>query len=568
MNNNSKAHEENDLRLTQLNAIVKAAKLGLWDMWIIKDDPINPVNAFTWSDEFRLLMGYSDEKDFPNLFSSWSERIHPDDFDMVMDRFEKHMLDNTGKTPYDIEYRVFKKNGECIYIRDFCDVIRDENGEAIRVAGAIEDITKRNQDITEIKESQEKLEQREKKLEALNKMAVAFLSQSDTTFETLMTNEVRFITDIMNLDKVSVWRNFEKADGLHSSMIYRWNSEFGGTTEPPPVFKDVTYAQYAPSWEKMLSDGQSINGPSRLMPEREAATLAAFGAVSAFVTPIFFSNAFWGFVLFADGHNERYFDNESAEMMRSAAFLFANAVMRAEMEREIATAEERTKLMLDSSPLGCNIWDQNLNLIACNEAVVNLLGLKNKQEYFERFYDFSPEYQPDGKRSSDEGLRLVKKAFAEGTISFEWMHQKSDGTPLPSEITLVRVNYGSGYVLAGYTRDLRHIKAMEQKVAEAHNRAKILLDKTPLCCQLWDDSFRKIDCNEEALRLFGFKDKQDFLAGHSELYPEYQPDGQLSVEKAKMYVKQAFTEGNCSFDWTYKLSYGLLLPAQVVLVKV
>jgi signal transduction histidine kinase/DNA-binding response OmpR family regulator/PAS domain-containing protein len=148
------------------------------------------------------------------------------------------------------------------------------------------------------------------------------------------------------------------------------------------------------------------------------------------------------------------------------------------------------------------------------------------------------------------------------------MHQKSDGTPLPAEITLVRVNYGSGYVLAGYTRDLSRRKALEKSVAEANERTKILLDSTPLCCQLWDDSFRKIDCNEEAIRLFGFKDKQDFLEGHSVLYPEYQPDGQLSVEKAKMYVKQAFTEGYCTFGWTYKLSDGSLLPAQVVLVKV
>jgi signal transduction histidine kinase len=40
---------------------------------------------------------------------------------------------------------MFKKDGECIFIRDFGNAIRDEEGYTIRVAGALEDITERKQ---------------------------------------------------------------------------------------------------------------------------------------------------------------------------------------------------------------------------------------------------------------------------------------------------------------------------------------------------------------------------------------------------------------------------------------
>ena len=91
------------------------------------------------------------------------------------------------------------------------------------------------------------------------------------------------------------------------------------------------------------------------------------------------------------------------------------------------------------------------------------------------------------------------------------------------------------------------LEIMVDEISKANERAKILLDKTPLCCRLWDKNLNLIDCNEAAVRLFGFKDKHDYLKRHSELYPEYQPDGQRSEEKITKCVKQAFEEGGCSF---------------------
>jgi len=178
---------------------------------------------------------------------------------------------------------------------------------------------------------------REKDLkDALNKAAIMFLSQNFDDFEGIMTKGIGIIADIAGLDRISVWRNYEKPDGLHIGQMYRWDRVSKGTTEPTPELEDVTYKELAPRWEIIFSKGEVVNGPARLLPE--ALVLKAFGCVSVYVQPLFINNAFWGFVLFEDRRDERYFEEDITEMMRSAAFLCTNTAIRYEIEQKLKDA--------------------------------------------------------------------------------------------------------------------------------------------------------------------------------------------------------------------------------------
>jgi PAS domain S-box-containing protein len=130
-----------ELQITKLKLAVQATKIGLWDMEVIQGNAVNSENEVIWSDEFRSMLGFSDENDFPNLRCSWNNRLHPEDKDSVLESFNKHLLDTTGKTPYDVECRALKKDGEYAYFRDSGETIRDENGNPVRIAGALMDIT-------------------------------------------------------------------------------------------------------------------------------------------------------------------------------------------------------------------------------------------------------------------------------------------------------------------------------------------------------------------------------------------------------------------------------------------
>ncbi|MCL2852258.1 MAG: PAS domain-containing protein [Defluviitaleaceae bacterium] len=131
----------NEMQLAKMNLMVKATKIGMWDMDVIKDDPTDLDNKFTWSDDFRGLLGYNSEDEFPNLASSVVKAIHPEDIDRVITALENHILDTTGRTPYDIEYRIMNKNGEYGYYRDSAETMRDKNGKVVHMSGAMLDIT-------------------------------------------------------------------------------------------------------------------------------------------------------------------------------------------------------------------------------------------------------------------------------------------------------------------------------------------------------------------------------------------------------------------------------------------
>jgi len=132
--------------------------------------------------------------------------------------------------------------------------------------------------------------------------------------------------------------------------------------------------------------------------------------------------------------------------------------------KRIQATNERLTLMLDTSPICTQIWDQNLMTIDCNEAAVKLYGFKDKQEYIEKFIgNCSPKYQLDGQRSDEKAVMLVNKAFEEGHCVFDWLHKMPyDDTLIPAEVTLVRATYKDDYVVLGYTSDLReHYRMLE-----------------------------------------------------------------------------------------------------------
>jgi len=173
----------------------------------------------------------------------------------------------------------------------------------------------------------------------------------------------------------------------------------------------------------------------------------------------------------------------------------------------------RAITLLNTTPLACRMWDKKFKLFACNDETLRLFQLKDKQEYTDRYEELFPEYQPDGQRSLERVPMVFKKALDEGRHVFEFMHQLLDGTPLPCEVTLVRIKYGNDYAIAGYTRDLREhkkmmaeINAMTQSLRDANAAKSVFLAnmshemRTPLnaIIGLSDVTLEAGDLGEEA----------------------------------------------------------------------
>lgn len=138
---NSKLQQEQIKDLSEkLNFANKIAKIGLWEMNVVAGDPVNPNNTFIWTEDFRNVLGFSSEKEFPNVLGSWGDRIHPDDSTRVYKAFSDHMTDYSGKTPFNVIYKIKLKNGEYHWVHSQGDTIRDKAGIPLKVIGSIRDI--------------------------------------------------------------------------------------------------------------------------------------------------------------------------------------------------------------------------------------------------------------------------------------------------------------------------------------------------------------------------------------------------------------------------------------------
>jgi PAS domain S-box-containing protein len=236
--------------------------------------------------------------------------------------------------------------------------------------------------------------------------------------------------------------------------------------------------------------------------------------------------------------------------------------------KKLKEAEQLTRIMIDSMPLCCVLFDENINVIDCNHEALKLFGISSKRVFLDKFNDLFPPTQPGGRLSYKVVREDIIMAFEDGYCKFEWLQQKQDGEKIPTEITLVRAMYMDKYVVIGYTRDLREERAVDTRMRDADKLTQIMLDSMPLCCTLFDTELNVIDCNEEAIREFELSSKEDFIKHFHDLSPEYQPDGKLSRDRTIEKINLAFVEGDSHFEWMHQNLKGEPIPCEVHLVRV
>ncbi len=230
--------------------------------------------------------------------------------------------------------------------------------------------------------------------------------------------------------------------------------------------------------------------------------------------------------------------------------------------------EEQSRMMLDSSPLASNIWDDKINLIGCNEAAVKLFDLSSKNEFCERFFELHPEYQPNGKISKTMAMEYIKMAITNGEVIFQWVYQKFNGELIPAEITLKKIAYKDSFRVMAYSRDLREELAAKKKAEEADERNKMMIDASPICFTYWDEQLNLIDCNEAVLNMFGVNDKNIFINNFFAFSPEYQDNGITSKVMSQQIMETAKREGRIVTEWTHQDTMGNTIPTEVTLVRV
>lgn len=125
-----KTEELIKLNEARLSLAVKAGGIGIWDWDIVSD-------ILTWDDQMFVLYGV-DKNDFTNAYEAWVNGVYEADKQRSNEEIQMAIK---GEKDFNTEFRVQCKDGQIRNIKALATVLRDNQGNAIRMIGTNWDIT-------------------------------------------------------------------------------------------------------------------------------------------------------------------------------------------------------------------------------------------------------------------------------------------------------------------------------------------------------------------------------------------------------------------------------------------
>jgi PAS domain S-box-containing protein len=113
--------------------VARATNEAIWDTDLLADKQ-------TWDGAFETMFGYPLREETNGAW--WEEHIHPEDRERVLSGIDD-VLQGTGETWSD-EYRFRRADGTYASVVDRGYVVRDAEGEPVRVIGSMMDVTERS----------------------------------------------------------------------------------------------------------------------------------------------------------------------------------------------------------------------------------------------------------------------------------------------------------------------------------------------------------------------------------------------------------------------------------------
>lgn len=122
----------------------RVAHIGSWDWDLL-------TNTVSWSDEMYHIYGVSKDEFAPALEAAL-RFTHPDDLSKVNQSLKVALKEHT---PLSIDFRIIRPDGRVRIVSGQSEVYSDEEGQAVRLVGTVQDITERKVAEELLRENQE-----------------------------------------------------------------------------------------------------------------------------------------------------------------------------------------------------------------------------------------------------------------------------------------------------------------------------------------------------------------------------------------------------------------------------
>ncbi len=157
---------------------LKGTNDGIWD-WDVQG------NRIFLSTRWKAMRGFT-EAEVGESLEEWIQRIHPDDYDLVMTTIKDHFAAKTDF--FAVEYRAQRKDGSHMWVLDRGQVLRDSLGNVIRMIGSETDITQRKLSEVALQRANQELALQMVELHRLDQLKDDFMSTVSHELRTPLSN--------------------------------------------------------------------------------------------------------------------------------------------------------------------------------------------------------------------------------------------------------------------------------------------------------------------------------------------------------------------------------------------
>src|SRR5258706_4257972 len=280
---------------------VRATNDVIWDWDLVTDE-------IWWNENYTKVFGLPRDAADRSI-QSWYQGIHPDDQGRVIAGV--HRLIGAGGENWSDEYRFRRQDGGWVHVLDRGQVIRDESGRAVRMIGAMADISSR-------KQAEERIHN-----QAMRQRLIAEFGQqafASTDVEDVIKRAVELVSVSLSADYCTVLEL--DGDGKHLLMkaASGWPEEWKSRPAVP--------IRAGGRLEHVLTTREPLIIEDLPTDERFAESpLLKLGVRSGIQVPIFGTAGTFG-ILSAHARAERCFDQDDASFLQSVANILAVAIER------------------------------------------------------------------------------------------------------------------------------------------------------------------------------------------------------------------------------------------------
>lgn len=442
-------YRRNEGQIRQFNERIqllsKATNDAVWEWDIIND-------TMWWNEAYFTMMGYDPTGPVPPL-PDWIRKVHPDDRDKIVSRLKRIRKNQVDSWQDSFRYQLSDNTWGTVLDRAY--VIRNEEGQPVRVIGAYVDITQQ-------KLIEEKLQ--------FEKMLSDSLIQKMPGLFYLYTRDGKFLRWNKNFETITGYNAFEIRQ-MHPLDFY--------DGEDKEKVKDRLLHHFH----------EALPGVDVILTTKDKRKV-----------PIYINSM----ALIYEG-------------IPCIVGMGTDITTLKRTQQELVESEEAFNRLFHESNEAILLLDGR-NFIDCNDATVSLLGYSSRDEFLlQPPWKLSPKKQPDGELSSVKAKRLINEALENGFNRFEWIHRKADGSDFPVEVMLTPIFVKGRQLFYTVWRDITDRKKAEQALQESIKEIsayKYAIDQATIV-SFSDPAGNITHVNDNFERLYGYSKKEIIGVNHN-----------------------------------------------------